>query len=96
MTITLDFITDMWLPLLIVGVAIAGVLTWLCLKAYKGKVSTGEEGIVGETGEYVGGNKIQVRGEIWRITNAEGLERGDQVTVNSVHGLLLRVKKFEE
>jgi membrane-bound serine protease (ClpP class) len=96
MTISLDFLLDMWIPSLVVGIILIALLTYLSLKAYKCKVTTGEEGIVGETGVYVGGNKIQIRGEIWRITNAEGLEKGDQVKVLSVHGLLLRVDKFQE
>lgn len=93
MTIDLDFFSEMWVPALVVGVIIIAILIFLSLKAHKSRVTTGSEGIEGETGEFVEGNKILVHGEIWRISNPEGLQRGDQVKVLSVHGLLLRVEK---
>jgi membrane-bound serine protease (ClpP class) len=64
----------------------------LIVKAHMGKVSTGTQGLVGEKGVFKGG-KVFIHGEIWGVTNYEGLSEGDRVEVESVEGLSLRVKK---
>ncbi len=79
-------------PFAIAFAAISLFLLQLILKAHMGKVATGTQGLVGESGVFKGG-RVFVHGEIWGVINEEGLSEGDKVEVESVEGLSLRVKR---
>jgi membrane-bound serine protease (ClpP class) len=76
--------------LLIVGIG---------LRAQRNKVSTGVEGLLGETGKALTdldpmGN-VWVQGEMWSAKANDGLiEKGSEVKVIGVHGLKLKVEKL--
>lgn len=66
----------------------------LVIKAHLGKVATGTQGLVGETGVFKGG-KVFVHGELWSVSNKEGFDDGDRVVVQEMRGFELFVKKAE-
>lgn len=68
------------------------------LRAQSKKVTTGQEGIVGELGYVTVAlnpqGKVQVHGEIWQAEASEPIEKGARVCVVAVsEGLLLKVEK---
>jgi membrane-bound serine protease (ClpP class) len=67
----------------------------LALKAYKQKITTGEEGIVGEIGvartALQPEGKVFVHGELWDAVSSTHVLAGERVQVRSVEGLLLQV-----
>lgn len=67
------------------------------LKAHKGKVVTGEEGMVGEIGESVSvigeNGKVKVHGELWNARSDEPIPAGVKVEVKGADGLTLVVKR---
>lgn len=71
------------------------VLMTLALKAYKQKIVTGEEGLVGEIGvartPLHPEGKVFVHGELWDAVSSANVAAGDHVQVRSVDGLLLKV-----
>ncbi len=87
--------------------SIAGVVIFLLLfffvvvravlKAHQGKVTTGSQGIVGETGvairDFDDGGKVLVHGEIWNARSDEGIRRDDKIVVTGINGMQLTVKK---
>jgi membrane-bound serine protease (ClpP class) len=73
------------------------VVAALAFRAYRRRPKGGSEGLVGEMGtvrERIDPEGlIFVHGEYWRARAAERLEPGDSVEVESVDGLVLRVRK---
>jgi len=75
--------------------AITVLLMSVALRARRNKVLTGVEGLVGEIGtaqtalEPAG--KVFVHGEIWDAVASAGVPIGEQVVVEAVDGLQLRV-----
>ncbi|HEX7571673.1 MAG TPA: NfeD family protein, partial [Bacteroidota bacterium] len=70
------------------------------IRAQVRKPVTGVEGIVGERGEAVTplspAGKVRVHGELWSaVTSGEKLPAGCTVTVESVSGLTLTVRRSE-
>jgi len=68
------------------------------LRAQSKKITTGQEGIVGELGRVAVAlnphGKVLVHGEIWEAEATESLETGTLIRVVSVsEGMLLKVKK---
>ena len=68
------------------------------LRAQSKKITTGQEGIVGELGRFAVAlnphGKVLVHGEIWEAEATEPLETGTPIRVISVsEGMLLKVKK---
>jgi membrane-bound serine protease (ClpP class) len=67
------------------------------IRAQKAKVSTGIEGLIGDTGKALSdinptGN-VLVQGEIWSAkTTGEMIAKNDPVTVKDIHGLVLTVE----
>ena len=76
------------------------LLIWLVLRAFKRKVTTGVEGILGEIGEVTnditpeGSGLIKLHGEIWTaISLGELISAGSKVKVLEVHDLEVTVTK---
>jgi membrane-bound serine protease (ClpP class) len=67
------------------------------MKAHKGIVVTGEEGLVGLIGiahsDIYKTGKVSVRGELWNAKSEESINKDDPVEIVSVEGLTLVVKK---
>lgn len=76
------------------GITVA--LMTLALKAYKQKIVTGEEGLVGEVGvartPLQPEGKVFVHGELWDAVSSSTVAAGDRVQVRSVDGLVLKVE----
>lgn len=71
----------------------------LAARAHRRKITTGEEGLVGEMGTVVdairGEGKISVHGEIWTARSGKPVKKGEKVIVRSVDGLVLEVSPVE-
>ncbi len=70
----------------------------LGLKAQRRKKMLGAEELIGEQGEAYtdfveGKGKVFIHGEIWNAISDEPLKRGDQVVVEEVKGMTLKVRK---
>ncbi len=69
------------------------------IRAHRRKVSTGDEGIVGEEGVAISNLKptgeVQVHGEIWSAESDGGeIKKGDAVTITGIEKLKLKVKRI--
>jgi len=69
----------------------------MAIKAQHRKVTTGREGIIGEVGIAVSkinleGN-VNVHGEYWKAFSDEPIQKGDNIVVEKVDGLKLKVSK---
>ncbi|HAV40645.1 MAG TPA: serine protease [Aquificaceae bacterium] len=70
----------------------------LGLKAQRRKKMLGAEELIGEQGEAYtdfvrGKGKVFIHGEIWNAISDEPLKKGEQVVVEEVKGMILKVKK---
>ncbi|MBN2401185.1 MAG: nodulation protein NfeD [Spirochaetes bacterium] len=76
------------------------VLIRSILAVHRGKVSTGMEGLIGETGtaivDFNKAGKILIHGEYWNAESDEEIKKNDQVTVVASNGMLLTVKRKKE
>jgi membrane-bound serine protease (ClpP class) len=74
------------------------VLIRSILAAHRGKVTTGMEGLIGETGtamaDFSKSGKIMIHGEFWNAESDEEIKKGDQVAVVASNGMTLAVKKL--
>ena len=94
----LFFIPDPWRLVLLVAAAlveVGEVYFWIrFLRRYR--VTTGAEGMVGESGEVISRcdplGRVRVRGEIWNARCEGGAEPGERVVVAAVDGLTLVVE----
>ena len=91
------------LIILIVGLTAAFFLFAISfgIRAHRKKVSTGNEGIIGETGLVLSDLKpvgdIQVHGEIWKAKSLEGeIMEGESVSIKGIENLTLKVKREEK
>lgn len=68
----------------------------LVFKAWKGKVATGEAGLLDDVGtaqtDLAPEGKIFIQGEIWKAVSSAPVPRGTRVRVQAIEGLLLRVE----
>lgn len=72
----------------------------LAYKAYRRRPVSGSEGLVGQEGRAASditreGGTVKVRGEIWSAHSEETIKKGEAVSVVSVSGLTIKVKKKE-
>ncbi len=72
----------------------------LAYRAYRQKPVTGGEGLIGLQGRAASdvtadGGIVRVRGEIWSAYSSETIKKGEAVSVVSVSGLTIKVKKKE-
>jgi membrane-bound serine protease (ClpP class) len=90
---------DPWtlLPVILVFAAFTIALVRLVLQAQRRKAQTGREGLIAQRGraesDLAPEGWVLVQGERWRARSAEPLAAGEPVVVESVDGLLLRVRK---
>ena len=90
---------DPWklLPVIVVFAAFVIALVRLVIQAQRRRAQTGAEGLVGRQGQAETDldpeGWVIVQGERWRASAAEPVPRGGKVEVQSVEGLLLRVRK---
>jgi len=78
---------------------IAVFLTTLVLKARRGKVATGSEGMIGEIGiartPVAADGKVFVHGELWNAVASAAIAEGTRVRVAGINGLHLVVEPAE-
>jgi len=88
-------------PITAVAVSIPfGLLTIflvnIAVRARRGKVVTGERGLIGEVGtaqsQLRPNGKVFIHGEIWNAHCSSGAEAGQKVRVSAVHDLVLTVE----
>lgn len=94
---------DVQLPLkVILAVTITTALFFIfaigmALKTKTKKVTTGKEGIIGETGVAVSKiapeGDVKVHGEYWKAVSDDRIKKGDKILVTDVQGLQLKVVK---
>lgn len=69
----------------------------MAFKTYRKKVTTGNEGIIGESGiaqsRISPEGNVKVHGEIWKAISDELIKKGEKVRIVSVDGLVLKVEK---
>jgi membrane-bound serine protease (ClpP class) len=75
-------------------------LGYYVIRAQRGKVETGVEGMIGQRGEARSdvnseGGKVFVRGELWNAVAAEPIPERSKITVLKVEGLIVHVKKVD-
>jgi membrane-bound serine protease (ClpP class) len=67
----------------------------LAARAHLKKVTTGEQGLIGEIGTVAsaihGVGKVSVHGEIWQAESKKPMKKGEKAIVESVDGLVLTV-----
>ena len=77
-------------------VAFSGWLYWLAWRAMRRPVVTGQEQLIGSTGEVLkaGSQPLQVRvgGETWDAVCTDRVHKGDQIQVLAIDGLTLHVR----
>ncbi len=85
------------LPTILMVGGFFAVVAGLAFKAYRAKPTTGVEGLLGEVGvvrEPIDREGLVfVHGEYWRARASEKIEPGENVMVESVQGLVLKVRK---
>ncbi|MBN2543685.1 hypothetical protein JXI42_12540 [bacterium] len=86
------------IPIILVLVILLIVIIWKGIAGHKVKVTTGEEGIVGEIGKVSEKidpqGKIIVHGEIWRAKSTQVIEKGEEAKVVAVdRNLVVEVEK---
>jgi membrane-bound serine protease (ClpP class) len=90
---------DVWRlsPIILAFAAFVVTLVRLVVQAQRRRAQTGAEGLVGRRGraddDLDPEGWVIVQGERWRAWAAERVSRGEAVQVESVEGLLLRVRK---
>lgn len=90
-----------WSVILVTVAATVGFFVFAVrkvLQAHRNQPTTGREGLVGEMGVADGeltpaGGKVFVRGEYWDAWSEEPVTAGEQVVVDAVEGMRLRVRK---
>lgn len=88
-----------WLTALAISLpfgVIAVFLMTLAMRAMKGKVVTGEQGLIGELGvartPLTPAGRVFVHGELWNAVSTAPVAIGDEVRVESIDGLTLSVR----
>lgn len=78
------------------------IVGWLVVRSQGRRPATGREGMIGELGEVRGPGvrpgsvKVFVHGEYWDAEADEPLEPGERVSVVSIEGMRLRVRRPEQ
>jgi membrane-bound serine protease (ClpP class) len=79
---------------------IMAFLTHRVLWAHRQKVTTGEEGLVGETGEALSDldpeGRVFVHGEYWNARSPSPIRKGSAVKVVAVRGMMLEVEEHRD
>lgn len=91
-----------WLQLLVFGVCIA--LFFLFIRPLVAKLpsserKSGTDAIIGKTGivteavDALDGGRVKVSGEVWKASGCERIEKGEEITVVSIEGVTLTVRR---
>lgn len=88
------------LPSVLITALFFSVTLGLAFKAQRRKPVTGVEGLIGETGIAdtdinTDGGMVSLHGERWRAYSDDPISKGDKITVYSVSGLKVKVRKHE-
>jgi membrane-bound serine protease (ClpP class) len=85
------------LPVVAASALLFIVTLTVAVRAHRGRVDTGKEGLIGmhaEAKTNIGEDgQVFLRGEYWNAQSDEHIAKGEKVTVVSVDGLRLKVKK---
>lgn len=88
-----------WVTALAVTIPIAFITVFLmtiALKARRGKITTGEQGMIGEIGvvqaPFAPSGKVLVHGELWNAVAPTAIDVGQNVVVRKVEDLTLHVE----
>ena len=72
---------------------------WLAMRARRRPVATGREQMVGDTAEavgaFIGKGQVRIYGELWNAVSSKPVAAGQQLRIDSVHGLTLHVSPIE-
>jgi membrane-bound serine protease (ClpP class) len=83
------------LPLYMVMLVVSLAIYWKIIQAQRRRPVIGKRAMIGDRAVVVrvGGDAVEVEyeGEIWRAVSPEPLHQGQQVIIESVEGLILRV-----
>lgn len=84
------------IAMIAVVLAFVFIVVRAVVNVHKTQVTTGLEGMIGETGvaldTFMRNGKISVHGEIWNAESDTEVNKGDSVVVETVHGMVLKVK----
>jgi len=89
------------LPTSLTVAAVMLIVTTVAIRAQRGRVVTGSEGLVGESGEAVtpiaagGSGKVFVHGEYWDARSSEPIAAGARIRVTKVRQMDLDVEPFQ-
>ena len=87
------------ISLLITMVVTVGLIlllvSWLVVKASRGRPAVGWEGMIGKTAEVRPNGFVYVDGALWKAVSGEELEVGEMVEIVDVDKLLLKVKRTD-
>ncbi|MBN1532527.1 MAG: nodulation protein NfeD [Spirochaetes bacterium] len=82
---------------LLVIMAVVFIVLRAVMQAHRGRVSTGIEGLRGESGEamraFTGRGKVFIHGEIWDAESDSEIKEKETVVVTDVRGMTLLVKR---
>ncbi len=87
------------IAMVIVLLAFMFIVVRAVINVHKTQVTTGREGIIGETGlamddfDSLGKGMVKVHGEIWSALSGEEIRKGEGVVVTDVEGMALKVRK---
>ena len=87
------------IPVVIVFTLFFFLAAWLSVRAHKKKITTGEAGIVGETGvakSAIGpqGGSVFIHGEYWKAISEVHIEPNAKIKIVDVKGMELKVEKL--
>ncbi len=98
-TPTMNVSLGVILPAVLVTAGFFAFALGLGIKAQRQKTSTGQKGMIGETGEAIStlnpNGQVGVHGEIWKATSAKKIKKGEKIKVLDVEGLKLIVEKYQ-
>ncbi len=84
------------IAMIAVVLAFVFIVVRAIINVHKTQVTTGREGMIGETGtalkDFLQNGKISIHGEIWNAESDAEVKQGEQVVVEEVHGMVLKVK----
>lgn len=98
-----DMIRISWgviIPVVLVTMLFFLFIVGFGIKAQSRRVTTGVEGMIGETGTVMdtipagGIGKVQVHGEIWNAQSMQIIEKGTRIKITAVDNLTLKVDKI--
>jgi membrane-bound serine protease (ClpP class) len=82
----------------IAGVSLLGY--WKALQAQRRPPVVGERAMIGERAEVINSKseeiEVRYRGETWRAVSSQAVQRGQEVVIEGIEGLTLRVEPLSQ